>query len=306
MASFEQCGRCKESRQQGNWDVALKCDLCAGKGIVPSIDAVVCNGCGGSLYPRDGTPNAQIAHGMHDVQLTGGYSSEGLLDLNRYTFSLCERCIRLKIFHHCIIPPRVEGLARGMLGWKVESFADDDRLWRYMEWKRNGGHGTAHLHGRCNAEIDCERAAVYSVVISDNVTEDCLCEEHKHRFDNCVNAALVSFVRASFWKDFCKPAEVVEAAADPAAQATSDMVEIDCGRNQAEAIVAVMFDTKATKILVHTDRERVEVTPLVAVIGGCRWGKPESDEAEAVLDSAGAALGAGRAERRRAGRLRVE
>jgi len=192
--SYEPCVWCKSARAKGDLQRALQCKQCGGVGIVAKGPA--CNGCGGSLYPMvpEGNPNGQIVHGLSNVQLVGGCDSEGLLDNNRYTFSLCERCIRTMILMKCKLPPRVERLGAGALSWEPVAFADDQETWDYAEWKRQGGHATARLHRQCNATIHCGGKAIYSVMFSGKLSDDCLCEEHKDRFKFTVNATLVPFV----------------------------------------------------------------------------------------------------------------
>ncbi len=191
--NYEPCGWCSESRAEKNYERAIRCRFCRGTGIVSKGDTV-CNRCGGSMYPPKETMNSQVAHGLHEVKLTGGYESDGLLDLHRYTFSLCETCIR-HIFMECRIPPRVERVSAGMLGWEPVSFGDDQEVWEYMEWKRSGGHATARLHRICNATKACGQPAIFSVTYSEgHVSDDCLCEAHKGHYKNCINATIIPFV----------------------------------------------------------------------------------------------------------------
>lgn len=139
-------------------------------------------------HPMDRTPN-----GLVNASLVGGYYSDGLIDLHRYTFSLCELCLRRMIFVPSKIPPKVESLTDGMQRWEAVSFAEDQTCFEFHEWQHNGGHATARLHGLCNAVKGCPNTAVYSVALSDRVGDDCLCAEHKDRWDNCLNATLVPF-----------------------------------------------------------------------------------------------------------------
>jgi hypothetical protein len=266
-SQLESCTRCRPDRERGDWERAIRCGVCGGHGAVAKRDAVLCNGCGQSLYPKvhpghEGI-NEQIANGLKDVQLVGGYDSDGLLDMSRYTFSLCERCIRLKVFSACVIPPKVETVGQGMLGWEPSSFEDDQKIWRYMEWKRSGGHATARLHRRCNAEVDCPEEALYSVAYSGNVSDDCLCEQHKARFENVVNSSLTAFVPSEFLRKLVEPA-----AATPGESLGT--IEVAPGRNQMDAVKAVMFDTKVTRIVVHMEGEDASLPPLRVVVGDGR------------------------------------
>lgn len=188
--THEPCSWCKRHRDAGDLKTALKCISCGGTGII--VKGPACNGCGGSLYPPG--MNSQIAHGLENVVLTGGYDSTGLLDLHRYTFSLCETCIRTKVLMTCKIPPKVEDLTAGGQRWEPVPFAEDQEMWEYAEWRRSGGHATASLHRLCNAILRCGKEASYSVAYSGEVSDDCLCEDHKDRFRNCLNAEVVPFM----------------------------------------------------------------------------------------------------------------
>ncbi len=194
--SYEPCDACAVHRADGRFEQALACFRCAGTGLVPTRDAAICNGCGQSLHPPTGSIDAQIPHGLANFEIIGGYDSEGLLDLHRYTFSLCERCLR-GILAKTKIPPLVERLNDGGERWERILFADDQRAWEYNEWRRRGGHATAAIHGLCNAIKDCGTEAAYAISLSGDVGDDRTCEAHKDRWNFCVNAKLLPIERRS-------------------------------------------------------------------------------------------------------------
>lgn len=196
---YEACKRCSEARAEQDYERALRCSLCDGKGFVPRPDAHPCNRCGGSLYTPEGTVSEQVAYGIEHLEITGAYHSEGLNDLHRYTFSLCERCLRA-MFQEWKIRPKVELVTLHDIVEKEIEFEEDQRLWEEGEWRHTGGHALARMQGLCNATKACGKPAAYSVKQSGYLGDECRCEEHKDHDQNCLNAELLPFVPWSVQK----------------------------------------------------------------------------------------------------------
>jgi len=67
---------------------------------VEVVDDIICNNCGKSLSG----PEPGDFYGLVETMVRGGYSSDGLVDGEIYTFSLCETCLK-KMFDAFKIPP---------------------------------------------------------------------------------------------------------------------------------------------------------------------------------------------------------
>jgi len=166
-------------------------------------DELLCNLCGGPMCPHEvkmsGTWQSDVRHGLVDAKVVGGYESYHLLDMNQYTFSFCEQCLR-KLFVQCKIKPEVHRMnfSSGLVGDLEEReeypWEDDQKSYEYRVWCDDGKHHQAYLNKKCNAAADCPEKAFYTVWLSDHFTEDSCCEEHTSRWRNCVNAKLVPFI----------------------------------------------------------------------------------------------------------------
>jgi hypothetical protein len=92
---YKPCERCRDARAAEDFDQAITCSSCKGRGVVRTRGSWLCNGCGDCLCPgKEGEMNGDCPHGLVDATVTGGYSSEHLSDMTSYTFSLCEKCLR--------------------------------------------------------------------------------------------------------------------------------------------------------------------------------------------------------------------
>ncbi len=134
----------------------------------------LCNLCGESLiieHERSKT----TAYGLVGAQVTGGYYSTHLLDMNRYQFSLCELCLR-QLFIKCKIPPQINCLF-GFDNNKM-SFEEDQYLYEFSLWSTNGGAHQAYLNRKCNAALHCPGDAKYTELSDEEFTENCFCEFH--------------------------------------------------------------------------------------------------------------------------------
>lgn len=179
------------------WRVSLEwydphkelCKLCNNTRQVVDPNEVLCNLCGETMCPI-GHMNEQYPHGLHEVKVTGGYDSYHLLDMNQYTFSFCEKCLRT-LFMQCKIPPTVWD-ATGASS-EDYSFDDDQITYEYRIWKDGGGFHQAYLDRKCNFKKDCSNEAIYTQLISGSFTEGSSCEEHKNFFGYS-NSSLVKFI----------------------------------------------------------------------------------------------------------------
>lgn len=61
---------------------------------------VICNSCGSSCLPR----GTDVPHGLIEISYTGGYFSTHVPDCERWTFSLCEKCLHELVSKFKIAP----------------------------------------------------------------------------------------------------------------------------------------------------------------------------------------------------------
>jgi hypothetical protein len=156
-----------------------KCHHCKGERKVQDPSTILCNMCGETMCPL-GTMNEQIPHGLYQAKVMGGFDSYHLLDMNKYIFNFCEKCLR-DMFYKCKLPPEVREMSfdEGDLGVETP-YEDDLKSYEYRVWKDNGGHHQAYLNKTCNLVKDCPNKAVYTRLYNGHIfTEDCCCEEHK-------------------------------------------------------------------------------------------------------------------------------
>jgi len=189
---YVKCNSCSwqlENYPDRNWEVN-PCPHCKNTRLVIDPKEILCNLCGECMCPL-GTMNEQCPHGLHEAQVTGGYDSYHLLDMNVYTFSICEECLR-KLFMVAKIPPQVHDVQERAR--EDYTFEDDQKAYEYREWKSLGGFHQAYLNKKCNAETLCPKKALYTVMLNDEFTEDSCCEEHKDKWTLCINADLVPFI----------------------------------------------------------------------------------------------------------------
>jgi len=179
--AFVECQRCNHWTQ----DLRLErlCEACNNTQQVIDPKEKLCNLCAGPMSPL-GTPNEQYDHGLTKAHVMGGYNSYHLLDMSRYTFSLCEECLR-KLFIQFKIKPDVDDMDFDG-GAHEDSWENDQRCYEFRVWKDAGGHHQAYLDRKCNAIKDCQSKALYTVLHNNDFTEECACEEHKemHLYSN--------------------------------------------------------------------------------------------------------------------------
>lgn len=186
VLAHEPCPRCRETREAGHLEAALRCPECKGRGIVRSRASFVCNGCGGGLCPDEPeSDNPRSPHGLVEQTVSGGYDSYHLLDTTNYMFSLCEKCLR-GLFDSFKIPPAVSCY----LGDGFESYAEERTGYARRLWRDAGGHLERLAPRLCNATIECMEPACWQFIMSDGLRDELRCEGHK-RYYKCSNEWLV-------------------------------------------------------------------------------------------------------------------
>lgn len=173
MNKFEPCIFCEHLRHSMIVEdiiAAHDCRKCKGRGYLRTHETMLCNKCGGSLIPE----HADEAHGLVDVNVSGGYCSEHLLDLSNYMFSLCEKRIRA-MFDQFVIPPEISDYMHG----DKYSYAEDNKTYKEMVWRKNGGELTRLTTEKCNRYSDCENIAEWRVLCSGVLDKLAFCNEHK-------------------------------------------------------------------------------------------------------------------------------
>lgn len=192
--TYVKCNYCAWELEQGVRDwIARPCSRCANTRQVVNPKEILCNMCGESMCPDitvlSGKWWSEEPHGLYQAKVSGGYESYHLLDLNTYNFSFCEACLR-KLFNQCKVKPEIyDAIDHSPIPWE-----DDQDIYENRIWRDDGGHHKAYLERKCNRHRDCNKEAVYTVMLSDEFTEDSACEEHKKYWNDCVNAKLVKFI----------------------------------------------------------------------------------------------------------------
>lgn len=203
--TYVQCHGCKwRLEQQPDFDwVQHPCRTC--KNVREIIDPKehLCNMCGGQMCHDITVPSGrwrcEDPHGLFEATVIGGYESYHLMDMTKYTFSFCEKCLR-ELFLQCKIPPKLNEMGIGYGSNGLDIIDRDDRAWKdevssyeYRIWKDAGGHHEAYMNRKCNAVKNCPNEAIYTLLHNDTkFTEDALCEEHKDF--KYSNSALTKFI----------------------------------------------------------------------------------------------------------------
>ncbi len=155
LPKYIPCSSCDAYRAVGDFENALACRDCKGKGCVRSPASYTCNMCGGSLCPEEGHPIERAhPHGLVEVAVGGGYSSLYLSDMTTYRFSLCEKCLRT-MFRAFKVPPALsDSMGREGHTWEE----DDEWIYRYV-WMRQGGQERKFPTGTCTYDEACSNKA---------------------------------------------------------------------------------------------------------------------------------------------------
>lgn len=167
------------------------CRQCQNTRLVVKPEEILCNLCGETMCPI-GTMNEQHPHGLFEAKVVGGYDSYHLLDMNRYTFSFCEKCLR-QLFIQCKIKPEVHDISFQDEIVSDSGWTEDQQAYEYKVWKDAGGFHEAYMNRKCNVVKDCPNTAVYTLLHNHiKFTEEALCEQHKdHKY---LNSTLTKFI----------------------------------------------------------------------------------------------------------------
>ena len=193
--NYVPCTWCKE------WDKDYRrdkvCQRCNNVREVIDPQELVCNMCGGAMCHeisnKSGTWKTDSPHGLYDAKVQGGYESYHLLDMNQYTFSLCEECLR-KMFNQFKIKPEVSEINFDGDTGPEFSWHKDQEYYEYRVWYDAGHAHQAYLDKKCNLVKDCPNPAVYTRYCNNHFTEDCVCEEHKSDYASWGSYKLVPFI----------------------------------------------------------------------------------------------------------------
>lgn len=179
MHTYIDCKRC------AHWTMETRykehCGIChnTGKAIEPK--EILCNLCGECMFSPIALDSVgyETPYGLFDAKVYAGYNSFHLFDLNKYTFSFCEACLR-GLFIKCKIKPDIRDVGfDGENDMKIE-WDKDQTDYEYRMWVDSGGKHDAYVNGLCNSIKDCPNKALYSNLnYHDEFSEDCSCEEHK-------------------------------------------------------------------------------------------------------------------------------
>jgi hypothetical protein len=180
---FENCTNCAELRGNGEFAAANRCWQCKGKGFCRKPESYLCNKCGEGMTDPDSKEDRNI-YGLIEATVSGGYGSPHLLDMNRYIFSLCEKCLRT-LFDECKIPPQ--------MGGEEQSYASDRASYEYNQWIRSSGPREKFAKGLCTEQRNCMNEAVYVNVRSGLIHEEAYCLEHSKRYQHNNNYELIDF-----------------------------------------------------------------------------------------------------------------
>lgn len=174
MSIYEQCEYCEGDRAKGAIELALQCGWCKGKGYHRKASSYTCNQCGEYLLPNGGfgTPN-----GLVETKVSGGHNSDALLDGVEYTFSLCEKCLRV-LFDGFSVPPQVRDRINCSLDSDPYTYERDQEANANRIWRASGGPRKKFREGICNANEKCRSWATKRHFISGRLQDEAFCDEH--------------------------------------------------------------------------------------------------------------------------------
>ncbi len=203
--TYVECTGCKWQLEQNivpdrDWE-KTPCPKCKNTRLMIDPKEYLCNMCGEGMCPNITVPSGKwssdVPHGLFESSVTGGYESYHLMDMTKYTFSFCEKCLR-ELFIKCKIPPKLNDLGFSAnfeyVDGEERDWKDELESYEYRIWKDAGGHHEAYMNKKCNAKKDCPSRAVYTKLYNDHdFTEDCCCEKHKP-LRQYANSKLVKFI----------------------------------------------------------------------------------------------------------------
>jgi len=169
---YKACPWCEESRKAGLFDEILKCNRCSGTGIVRIPATYICNMCGGELCEKD----EHYPSGLVEARVSGGYNSFHLFDCTSYEFSLCEDCLRNKLFPLLKVPPKVFD---HISGEDEATYEQDLKQYAHRVWELNDGRQTKLASGLCNYTENCPKVPVWRSLRNSQLGELCVCEDHR-------------------------------------------------------------------------------------------------------------------------------
>jgi hypothetical protein len=182
--TYVDCHRCRwqlEQQPDHDW-VTYPCTRCSNTRRIIYPQEILCNMCGECMCHEiktlSGLWKTEEPHGLYNAQVSGGYESYHLLDMNTYTFNFCEKCLR-QLFIQCKIKPTVDGMDFQDNIREEDCWERDQEIYEYRLWKDDGKHHQAYLNRKCNSEKDCPNKAIYTIMINNDFSEDSCCEEHK-------------------------------------------------------------------------------------------------------------------------------
>jgi hypothetical protein len=132
-----------------------------------------CNNCGDCLADEDQSLNQTL--GAENLSVKGCYSSTHLTDCTKYTFSLCEKCLR-SMFESFKIPPKVND-TRTDFSFSYKKERED---FYYYLWVNKGLALEAYKNNRCNQVENCNKKALYTFFEGID-TQESSCEDHKSK-----------------------------------------------------------------------------------------------------------------------------
>lgn len=154
---YKACRSCKKYRDERDFELARRCNICEGTGIVRENKSYSCNKCGGTMKATEDCSDSS-PHGLVEVTVGGGYHSFYLSDCTSYTFSMCEKCLR-EAFEEFKIPPTVvDRMGDGSKG-PEESYQRDREAYLHQVWCASGGRKEAFKAGLCTDSETCGKPA---------------------------------------------------------------------------------------------------------------------------------------------------
>ena len=191
--NYIDCFYCK------NWTFESRknnlCRECNNTSKIIDPEEIFCNLCAGPMISSSSIDSKyKYPMGLYNISVSGGFESYHLLDMNKYTFSFCEKCLR-ELFTQCKIKPDLLDLSGHSNSISPEElWQEDQSYYEYRVWQDTGGHHQAYLNRKCNFVKDCPNDARYTLLSSSGeFSEDSSCEEHKE-LKPYNNSSLTKFI----------------------------------------------------------------------------------------------------------------
>lgn len=191
MPTYLKCKSC--AHWEDEFRIKHLCGLCNNSKLAQDPKEILCNMCGETMCPI-GQMNEQHPHGLHNIHVAGSFDSYHLFDMTRYTFSMCEKCLRI-LFNQFLIKPTLNeedfdgNLTEG------QAWDKDQQAYEYRVWRDGGGHHSAYMNRQCNIEKDCTNTALYTILYSgQDFSEDCACEEHAAEYKQYNHYKVTKFI----------------------------------------------------------------------------------------------------------------